>query len=242
MRGAYEDRMEPSTLKPGDDHYRAYVGPPLEYDLVGASQFRLLVALGLRAHHRCLDVGCGSLRAGRLLIPWLEPDHYRGIEPNAWLVDAGIEHELGREIVRLKRPRFDHNDQFDCAVFGHSFDFIIAQSVLSHTGGALFQKAIRNMAAALEAGGVIVATFVLPERKPKAPHGLEVEGWIYPGVASFTAEQVEQICRSAGLVMRLIPWRHPRQQWFIAGIDDSALPPPEFDVHLIGETIDRPER
>ncbi len=72
-----------SALKPGDPHYRAYVGPPLEYDLVGASQFRLLTTLGLRAGHRCLDLGCGSLRAGRLLIPYLDPGNYFGIVAGA---------------------------------------------------------------------------------------------------------------------------------------------------------------
>ncbi|MGH7086029.1 MAG: hypothetical protein ACREFN_13675, partial [Acetobacteraceae bacterium] len=52
------------ALGPGAAHYTAFVGPPDEYDLMGATQFRLLTALGLRDHHRLLDFGCGSLRAG----------------------------------------------------------------------------------------------------------------------------------------------------------------------------------
>jgi hypothetical protein len=59
------------TLTPGDMHYTAYVGPPAQYDFMGASQFRLLCTLGLRENHTLLDFGCGSLRAGRLLIPYL---------------------------------------------------------------------------------------------------------------------------------------------------------------------------
>ena len=58
-------------LKPGDAHYRAYVGPPEDYDLIAAMTFNLLTTLGLRQHHSLLDVGCGSLRIGRLLIPYL---------------------------------------------------------------------------------------------------------------------------------------------------------------------------
>ncbi len=58
------------ALRPGDEHYSAYVGPPALYDLMGASQFRLLTALGLRERHSVLDFGCGSLRAGRLLLPY----------------------------------------------------------------------------------------------------------------------------------------------------------------------------
>jgi len=56
--------MDVSKLKPGDDHHMAYVGPPTQHDFMGATQFRLLCTLGLRAHHRLLDFGCGSLRAG----------------------------------------------------------------------------------------------------------------------------------------------------------------------------------
>lgn len=44
-------------LKPGDPHYRAYVGPPQDYDLVSAMCFNLLTSLGLRQHHRVLDIG-----------------------------------------------------------------------------------------------------------------------------------------------------------------------------------------
>jgi len=39
---------EANHLGAGDEHYRAYVGPPSQYDLIGASQFNLLCALGLR--------------------------------------------------------------------------------------------------------------------------------------------------------------------------------------------------
>jgi hypothetical protein len=54
-------------LKPGDPRYRAYVGPPEDYDLIAAMTFNLLTTLGLRQHHSLLDVGCGSLRIGPLV-------------------------------------------------------------------------------------------------------------------------------------------------------------------------------
>lgn len=57
--------------------YRGYVGPEAQYDLMGATQFRLLCTLGLREHHTLLDFGCGSLRAGRLFIPYLLPNDKR---------------------------------------------------------------------------------------------------------------------------------------------------------------------
>jgi len=97
-------------LKPGDPHYRAYVGPPEDYDLIAAMTFNLLTTLGLRQHHSLLDVGCGSLRIGRLLIPYLNRGKYFGLEPAEWLVAEGIKNELGEAVVQIKpihpRPLF----------------------------------------------------------------------------------------------------------------------------------------
>src|SRR5437870_13686880 len=89
-------------LTPGDSHYRAYVGPPQDYDLIAAMTFNLLTTAGLRQHHKLIDVGCGSLRAGRLFIPYLNSGNYIGVEPNEWLVTEAIESEMRDELVRSK--------------------------------------------------------------------------------------------------------------------------------------------
>lgn len=94
------------NLKPGDSHYRAYVGPPQDYDLIAASVFNLLTNNGLRQHHKLLDIGCGSLRLGRLFIPYLNRGKYIGVEPNKWLVSEGIKNEVGKDLVRIKKPHF----------------------------------------------------------------------------------------------------------------------------------------
>jgi hypothetical protein len=75
-------------------------------------QFALLDALGLRETHRLLDLGCGSLRAGRMLIPYLAAERYIGVDPNGWLIDAAIEKQLGADVLAVKRPRFDHTQDF----------------------------------------------------------------------------------------------------------------------------------
>jgi len=100
-------------LKPGDRHYRAFVGPPEKYDIVAAMQFNLLTFMGLREYHYLVDIGCGSLRAGRLFIPYLLPERYHGIEPEKWLVKEGIKKQ-------------------SISKFGVTFDFAVAQSIFSH--------------------------------------------------------------------------------------------------------------
>ena len=88
----------------GDHHYRAYIGPPDEYELVSAMSFGLLTVCGLRQHHKLLDIGCGSLRLGRLLIPYLNAENYIGLEPNKWLIDDGIRNEVGASLGEKSNP------------------------------------------------------------------------------------------------------------------------------------------
>src|SRR5207247_2074585 len=139
--------------------YRGFVGPADKYDLVGAMQFNLLTALGLREHHRLLDVGCGSLRGGRLFIPYLLPGHYFGIEPAQWLVREGFERELGQDMQRVKWPNFHHGNDFQLSVFGRSFDFIIAQSIFSHAATCQIRRCLSEAAKVMKPRAIFAATY-----------------------------------------------------------------------------------
>src|ERR1700761_7047370 len=150
-------------LKPGDPQYRAYVGPPEDYDLVAAMAFNLLTTLGLRQHHSLLDIGCGSLRIGRLLIPYLNRGKYFGLEPNEWLVDEGIRRELGESLVQIKRPTF----------FFFSSPDALAQSIFSHCGLDLIKGWLSAISRSLAQTGALVATFVIGEEDSAET------GWIY---------------------------------------------------------------
>lgn len=222
-------------LRPGDPEYRAYVGPPDQYDVMGATQFRLLCALGLRARHGVLDVGCGSLRAGRLLIPYLDPGNYCGIEPNRWLIDDAIEHQVGRDLIRIKKPSFDANDAFDAGVFSRRFDFILAQSIFSHCGPDLVARALASMRGALEPDGLIAATFVEGHVDTDQP------GWVYPGCVAYTAERIPRFAAAAGLFCAAIPWYHPRQTWHLFALDRSRLPSRAEAALLRGEVLGDPD-
>ena len=102
--------------------YRSFVGLPEAYDLVGANQLNLLTYLGLRENHTLLDIGCGSLRAGKLFLPYLLPERYFGIEPEKRLIEEGVKNEVGEDMIRIKKPRFEHDDNFTLGVFGRKFD------------------------------------------------------------------------------------------------------------------------
>lgn len=105
-------------------------------------QFNLLTSLGLREHHYLLDIGCGSLRAGRLFIPYLQPEHYCAIEPNSWLIDEGIKNECGTEQVVLKKPQFNNNSDFVSTGFRRKFDFILVHSIFTRAGKTHIRKCL----------------------------------------------------------------------------------------------------
>jgi SAM-dependent methyltransferase len=232
---AAEDHLD---LPPGAAHYRAYVGPPRQYDLMAATQFGLLHALGLREQHYLLDFGCGSLRAGRLLIPYLLQGRYFGIEPNKWLVDVAIEKEVGADQVRIKRPRFSHNPNFDCSVFGEHFDYIMAQSILSHCGMDLAGRVLREFSRWLKSEGLLLFTFV---ERGDHPLGRMVSGWQYPRCTRYEAIEIERMLTDVGLRFARIPWYHPRQSWFIASADERKIPSPEQIHFLRGAVFNVPD-
>jgi len=224
-----------AELRPGDPHWQAYVGPPRQYDFMGATQFRLLCALGLRAHHDVLDLGCGSLRAGRLLLVYLESGRYHGIEPNRWLVREGIRREVGRFLAWRKRPRFDHNADFRCDGFGKRFHYVVAQSIFSHAGKDLVRHALGNVREALRLDGLFLATFV---------HGDEDftgDGWIYPECVAYRPDTVRALADESGLAALPIPWYHPRQHWWLLAREAAALPTPEEAALLNGVVLRDPE-
>ena len=211
----------------GSRDYRAFVGPPDKYDLVAAAQFGLLTCLGLREHHCLLDVGCGSLRAGRLFIPYLLPGRYFGIEPEAWLVREGLERELGRDVERLKRPAFIDDRDFTLTAFGRAFDFLLAQSVFSHAAPAQVSRCLAQAARVMKPRAVFAATFC------EGDSDYDGAEWVYPQCVLYRFARLEALAREQGLECRRVDWPHPNgQKWVVFVRPDSApyqvvLAPPE---------------
>lgn len=216
-------------LSSGDKHYRAWVGPPEDYDTIAALQVSLLLAAGLKETHSLADVGCGSLRAGRMFIPYLRPGNYHGVEPEQWLVEEGLDKELGRAILEVKRPKFRCVSDFSLEEFGTRFDFVVAQSVFSHTHVDLLRLALGKIAGTLAPDGKLFATWVEGQREKQGT------GWIHKGARQYTWENLEGHLRESGLVARRLDWPHPRQSWFVA-----ARPQDEASIEALAGTLRDP--
>jgi SAM-dependent methyltransferase len=206
---------------------------------MGATQFALLVVLGMRGHHRVLDFGCGSLRAGRLLIPYLDRGNYHGLEPNLWLIEDAIERQVGRDQVGIKWPHFHRDADFRAERCGGDFDFILAQSIFSHAGADIVEQALAGFRLALAPSGLALATFIHPGQAGVMASG--GAGWLYPDCVAHAPDAIAAMIERAGLFGRALPWFHPRQTWYALARAPDRLPRREHDAALRGAILNVPE-
>jgi SAM-dependent methyltransferase len=182
------------------ENHRDYIGPSDVWDLRAGGMFSLLFQRGLRSDHIVLDIGCGSLRMGRLLIPYLEVGHYFGVEPNKWLVEAAREKELGGCLWRIKRPRFWYRDDFRLDEFDGMpvVDCAFANSIFTHADIRQIRRCLGAVKKVLHPEGEFLFDF-------KEGHNVSgVKGWTYPEVVQYPLKWMLAEVREAGMKAQVI--------------------------------------
>jgi SAM-dependent methyltransferase len=167
-----------------------------------------------------------------LLIPYLRQGRYHGIDPNRWLIHDALRAELGSDVVRIKGARFSHNEDFDCGVFGKKFDFVIAQSIVTHCGPDLFRRLMASVADVLKEDGIFAFSYNRAEGQPTP-----TEGWHYPGVVYYGEQDVTTFVERARLIAQPIPWYHAGgASWYLAAHGQNRLPCSD-ELRLLGGAI-----
>lgn len=186
--------------------HRKYVGG--KWYKMGKLQFDFLVKNNLKKNHVLLDVGCGSLRAGVFLIPFLNKGNYLGIEKEKKLIEAGINEELGNQLYRKKKPELVISDSFEFGKFTKKPDFVIAQSLFTHLNSIDIQKCMRKLRDFVKENTVFYATFFEAEQNyqnPKRSH--DHRAFVY------TRTQMKKFGINNGWDFKYIgDWGHPRNQ------------------------------
>lgn len=205
-------------LKAGDKNYKAYVGPMKNYDIVSQIHFSIITSMGLRQHHNILDLGCGSLRTGKLLIPYLLKGNYFGIEPNKWLVEEGLKHELGEGIMQSKAPNFHHFDDFKLSRIGEKFNMIFAHSIFTHASEAQIRTCLAEAQKVLLRGAVFITNFSIGQTNYTG------EDWVYPGCVDYTIKKIREMGEDAGLAVLQTKWRTPHEYQTTIFTDPQVAP------------------
>lgn len=107
--------------------HRAFVGGEGKlWEEVASLQLNFLKSEGLQTKHTLIDVACGSLRAGRLFIDYLNEGNYLGIDKEINLIIHGVAEELGIPAFVEKRTEFVVSGDFDFSGFSCRPDYAIA--------------------------------------------------------------------------------------------------------------------
>jgi SAM-dependent methyltransferase len=161
------------SLVPRDGEALAHRGDmAADWDAMGQLQLDYLIAAGLKPEHKLLDLGCGPLRAGVKIIPYLAPSNYFGIDSDKPSLNAGHEKELGRLGLQERCPR---PNLFCSAQFKHerlppgTIDFGLCVSVMRELPLNYLRILLENAAPYFRPGGVLhFSYFELAAAKPFA--------------------------------------------------------------------------
>ena len=175
------------------------------WDVIGPLQFEFLVENGLRPQNSLLDIGCGTLRAGRHFIRYLDSGNYTGFDISAAAIDYA--HELVRkERLEAKKPTLFVNvektlrfEQLQAA----KFDFLLAQSVFTHLPEENVVECLNNVPKVMHGGSKFFFTYF--DRPSVSRPNTEAFGYPF----AFLVEAAER----CGLALRRRPdYLHPRKQ------------------------------
>lgn len=184
---------------------------------MGELQLKFLIEQGLQPEHYFLDVGCGSLRAGVKVIPYLEPGRYFGVDQEQSLLTAG-RMELGEELWQKHQPTLMPMDDFRVGELGQQFDFAVAQSVWSHISLNLIMRCAYNVDKVLVPGGVFFATiFVNPFGRQHTDSIQRVGGTFQTNYDRdpfhYAVDTMAWVAEGTSLEFEYIgEWGHPREQ------------------------------
>jgi SAM-dependent methyltransferase len=132
-----------------EEHHRQY-GRPWA---MGRYTFEFVVDAGLLPQHRLLDFGCGALRLGNWVIPYLEPGNYFGVDNHLGSLEAATTYEIPLHGLEGRRPRILWSDDFAFSHFGTRFDYIVDFSSSSAVPRVRMERLFRNFADVLAPGG-----------------------------------------------------------------------------------------
>ena len=162
-RGYLDAYSEHTNSRITDEPHLAIGG---SWEEMGELQFNFLVKRGLKPDCKMLDIGCGTLRGGRHFIKYLNAGNYLGMD----IAEKTIEY--GKNLVKEeglldKKPRLivseKKNLKFD-EFKGETFDFILAQSVLTHLPSESIEELFENVGKIMGENSVFYFTYFQGKR------------------------------------------------------------------------------
>jgi|DEB0MinimDraft_6_1074348.scaffolds.fasta_scaffold49706_3 SAM-dependent methyltransferase len=105
-----------------------------------------------------LDIGCGSMRLGKVLIPHLNKTRYYGLDINEELVKLGVEKECDPMHIINKEPTFIITQNWDMSKT-KNVHFAWAQAVFNHLNLDTIGECLKNLHGVMTDTGVLYFTY-----------------------------------------------------------------------------------
>lgn len=121
--------------------------------------FELLRRQGLQPEDSVLDVGCGGLATGRLLLSFLEPGRYWGFDVDQALILAGTTIELPKVGVSSERGFYVFNPEFDLTRVTGGIRFAVSEGFFSRLPLDRIARCIAAVMHKLSRSGCFFATW-----------------------------------------------------------------------------------
>jgi len=207
---------------------RAHVGPKPLFDKIGEHQFETLLQAGVRKTHKVLDYGCGCLRLGKHLVPYLRKGSYTGLDVDQQLLDDGVQ-ELTETVNKKKAPTFvlgdpENFDSVELLQLSGPYNWAVYHSIFNHASVAQVQALLAAASSYLKEGGQIIATFLGGDEDYTG------EDWNYPLAHTYTPETVVQLFQYAGFTnVTLLPVEHPTGQTWVTATKPVEAKPVEVE-------------
>jgi cyclopropane fatty-acyl-phospholipid synthase-like methyltransferase len=187
-----------------------YVGTTRES---GQAQLKILKELGLTPEDKLIEFGCGALNGSRPIFEYLQRDNYVGVDPNRWLRNLRKIKSFPTLVSSLHhKPKFLTNSTFSGPPYSeHSFDYVFAHSVLSHSCVEQVRQFFANSSLLLKNNGKLVASYRDTEGNslgsPGSLNKLDSTdtSWVYPGVTFFSKSTLMTIAMENNFELQFRP-------------------------------------
>ncbi len=187
------------------------------WEETGVIQMEMLEALGVKPHHRLLDIGCGPLRTGCRLVPWLEAGNYWGTDASLALMHKGYHDELtDQDRARLPLAQLVQDEAFDFPGLPDHFDWLLCFAVFTHLPLPYLRRALLRVGQRFTRfQGFAFTVFLAPSAEAllapcRQPDGVVTHDTRAPW--HMLAEDVQHFAAQAGLAVTIRPDRLPRGQ------------------------------
>lgn len=170
---------------------RGAVGNHLDWDQHGMLQAAFLIKFGLKQNHYLLDIGCGTGRLARQIVPCLHEGHYNGVDISHEAISAAL------DLAATERwGGYLPNFHYDIDTVKDKIDIAWAYSVFIHLPLDIVTDIMRKVAARLRHERSAFLFAFVPEKVS-----------IRTGLKQFrhTSEDYERAASEAGLTIGEFP-------------------------------------